>query len=465
MVSVLNFLATLFLSLSFSLANAAGLIVATERGLLDRADALQTQTAHLAETALGKLEKDAHLRAAILVLDGLPQESGGQIDKAASVALAGWHPDGPAGERLLVLIDKTSRRMAIVTSEGLRATFPAAALAELSDSLGDDALRVGDLDGAVAGVLKGLGELSGRAVARAGERAARNEAPMKVDRVDGRVAVPALTRPVTDLTATLPPSETATLETRLLALKTETGAQIAVLLTPTTEPEAIEQYSMRVVEAWKLGQAKIDNGVLLLIAREDRKMRIEVGYGLEGALNDATARRIIGDVIAPRFKQNDYFGGIQAGIEAMAQAVRAESMPAAPTAPQDEFRIENTLALWIATLAGLLLSFFLRTRMPITWSAFFSALAGAVLGLILGLFMGGPLLALISAIPIFLGAHLSLPDPRSVRKGTHFPSTASHWPSPEPPSTPSWGGGSSSSNSSYSGGGGKFGGGGASGGW
>lgn len=465
MASVLNFLATLFLTLSFSLANAAGLIAAGERGLLDRGDALQAQTAHLAETALSKLEKDARLRAAILVLDGLPKEFSGQAGKAAEAALAGWHPDGQAGERLLVLIDKASRRMAITASAGLKATFPAAALADLSDSLGDDALRVGDLDGAVAGVLRGLGELSGRAMARASERTARTGAPMKIDRVDGRVAVPALSRPVTDLTATLLPSETASLDARLLALQSETGAQIAVLLTPTTEPEAIEQYSMRVVEVWKLGQAKIDNGVLLLIATEDRKMRIEVGYGLEGALNDATARRIIGDTIAPRFKQNDYFGGIQAGIEAMAQAIRAEPMPAVPTAPQDEIRIEDTLALWIAILAGLLLSFFLRTRMPITRSAFYSALAGASLGLILGLFMGGPAIALLSAVPIFLGAHLALPDPRSVRKGTHFPSTASPWPSPEPPSTPSWGGGSSSSNSSYSGGGGKFGGGGASGGW
>ena len=462
MASALNLLATLFLSLSFSLAHAAELIAASERGLLDRADALQAQTIHLAEKALEKLEKDARLRAAILVLDGLPQEAGGKTDKAASAALAGWRPEGPAGERLVVLIDKSSRSTAIVTSEGLKAKFPAAALGALSDSVSDDALRVGDLDGAVAGVLKGLGELGGRASARSGGRTAA-ETPMKVDRVDGLVAVPALTRPVTDLTATLQHSETATLETRLLALKTETGAQIAVLLTPTTEPEAIEQYSMRVVEAWKLGQAKIDNGVLLLIARDDRKMRIEVGYGLEGALNDATARRIIGDVIAPRFKQNDYFGGIQAGIEAMARVVRAEPMPAAPIAPQDEFRIEDTLALWIATLGGLVLSFFLRTRMPLTRSAFYSALAGAGLGLVLGLFMGGPLLALLSAIPVFLGAHLSLPD--ASRRGIRFPSTGSPWPAPEPPSPSSWGGNSGGSDSSYSGGGGKFGGGGASGGW
>jgi uncharacterized protein len=286
---------------------------------------------------------------------------------------------------------------------------------------------------------------------------------MKVDRVDGRVAVPALTRPVTDLTATLLPSETTTLETRLLAMQSETGAQIAVLLTPTTEPEAIEQYSMRVVEAWKLGQKNIDNGLLLLIAKDDRKMRIEVGYGLEGVLNDATARRIIGDIIAPRFKQNDYSGGIQAGIEAMAQAVRAEPMPAASAPPPDEFRIEDTLALWIATLAGLVLSFFLRTRMPLTRSAFYSALAGAALGLILGLFMGGPAIALLSAIPIFLGAHLSLPD--ASRTSGRFPSTASSWPVPDPEPPSSWSGSSGGSDTSYSGGGGKFGGGGASGSW
>lgn len=467
--SLLRLLAALFLTLAASVASAAGLIGTGERGLLDRADTLQTQTAYNAEKDLRALETEAGLQAAILVVDGLPPEVRDQAGKAVESAFADWHANSRTREHLLVLIDKASRRMTIIASDGLKAKFPPDVLGQLSESVSSDALRVGDLDGAVVGVLRGLRGLAGKAKAAADRGNVQTGTPMKIERVDGLIVVPTLTRPVTDLTATLLPSEAAALEARLLALEAQTKAQLAVLITPTTEPEAIEQYSLRVVEAWKLGQEKIDNGVLLLIAKDDRKMRIEVGYGLEGALNDATAKGIISEVIGPRFKENDFFGGIQAGIERIAEVIRTEPVPATPPSPQDEFDMADTLALWIATLAGLLLSFFLRGRMSLTRSAFFSALAGASLGLVLGLFMGGPLLALMSAIPIFLGAHLSLPDPRTTRKGIPFPSTATPFPDLDPPS--SWSGGSSdsghsySSGSSYSGGGGKFGGGGASGGW
>jgi len=119
--------------------------------------------------------------------------------------------------------------------------------------------------------------------------------------LQAEVPVPALTGRVVDLTGTLTADQKTALEAKLAAFEAEKGAQIAVLLVPTTQPEAIEQYSIRVVEAWKLGRKGVDDGVLLLIAKNDRKMRIEVGYGLEGVLPDAVAKRIISEVITPFF--------------------------------------------------------------------------------------------------------------------------------------------------------------------
>ncbi|OZB67902.1 MAG: hypothetical protein B7X36_15450 [Thiomonas sp. 14-64-326] len=122
--------------------------------------------------------------------------------------------------------------------------------------------------------------------------------------------LPALTAPVTDLTGTLTAEQTATLDQELQAFATRKGSQIAILMVPSTAPEAIEQYSIRVAEAWKLGRKAQDDGVLLLVAKDDRAMRIEIGYGLEGAIPDAIAKRIIAEVITPQFKQGDYFGGV-----------------------------------------------------------------------------------------------------------------------------------------------------------
>ena len=141
------------------------------------------------------------------------------------------------------------------------------------------------------------------------------------------VAVPALKSRVTDLTGTLAANETAQLEQRLAAFEARKGSQIAVLIVPTTQPETIEQYSIRVAEAWKLGRKGIDDGALLLIAKQDRTVRIEVGYGLEGVLPDALAKRIVDEVIVPEFKQGNFAGGIDAGIEQMMSVVEGEPLP------------------------------------------------------------------------------------------------------------------------------------------
>lgn len=141
------------------------------------------------------------------------------------------------------------------------------------------------------------------------------------------VAVPKLEARVTDLTGTLTAAEQAELEQQLRAFEQRKGAQIALLMVPTTQPESIEQYSIRVVESWRLGREKPDDGVLLLVAKQDRALRIEVGYGLEGVLTDAQSRRIIAETITPLFRQGDFFGGVRAGLQQIMAIVDGEALP------------------------------------------------------------------------------------------------------------------------------------------
>lgn len=141
------------------------------------------------------------------------------------------------------------------------------------------------------------------------------------------VAVPPLQARVTDLAGMLSPQQQATLEQSLTAFEARKGSQIAVLIVPTTQPEAIEQYALRVAEQWKLGRKGVDDGVLLLIASNDRALRIEVGYGLEGPIPDAVAKRIISEVITPFFKQGDYYGGIEAGVHRIMRLIEGEALP------------------------------------------------------------------------------------------------------------------------------------------
>ena len=141
--------------------------------------------------------------------------------------------------------------------------------------------------------------------------------------------VPPLVGRVTDQTATLTPEQKATLEHTLQAFEAKKGSQIAVLIIPSTAPETIEQYALRVAEQWKLGRKKVDDGAILVVAKTDRALRIEVGYGLEGALNDATSKRIISEIITPRFKQGDFYGGITAGVEQIIRVIDGEPLPAA----------------------------------------------------------------------------------------------------------------------------------------
>ena len=145
--------------------------------------------------------------------------------------------------------------------------------------------------------------------------------------VPARVAVPALSARVTDLTGTLSGEAVTRLETKLAAFETRKGSQVTVLIVPTTQPEEIEQFGIRVADQWKLGRKRIDDGAILLVAKNDRRVRIEVGSGLEGALPDVTANRIISDTITPRFKLGDYDGGTEAGVDEILAVVNGEPLP------------------------------------------------------------------------------------------------------------------------------------------
>lgn len=148
---------------------------------------------------------------------------------------------------------------------------------------------------------------------------------------DGFVAVPPLAQRVTDLTGTLSASQRSALENVLAEYEQQRGSQIFVLMVPTTDPEPIDAYSIRVADAWRAGRKGIDDGVILLIAKDNppglRKMRLEVGRGVQGSLTDAMSKRILQDVMAPHFRQNDFYGGIAAGVSAIQATIDKEALP------------------------------------------------------------------------------------------------------------------------------------------
>lgn len=146
------------------------------------------------------------------------------------------------------------------------------------------------------------------------------------------VVLPPLTERVTDLTGTLSTADRASLTASLTALEKEKGAQITIVMLPTTQPETIEQFGIRLAEAWKIGRKGVDDGVIVIVAKNDRKMRIEVGYGLEGAIPDAIAKRIVAEQMAPRFREGDFAGGLRATIATLDKVIRGEALPA-PVAP------------------------------------------------------------------------------------------------------------------------------------
>src|SRR5260370_4318477 len=147
----------------------------------------------------------------------------------------------------------------------------------------------------------------------------------------GEVAVPPLRAHVTDLTGTLSAQQVQDLESRLASFERGKGSQIAVLMLPSTQPETIEEYSIRVADGWKIGRARVDDGAILVVAKNDRKLRVEVGRGLEGAIPDAVAKRVVSDRTTPHFRSGNYYGGIAAGTRALMKLIEGEGLPAPPS--------------------------------------------------------------------------------------------------------------------------------------
>ena len=252
------------------------------------------------------------------------------------------------------------------------------------------------------------------------------------------LAVPPLKARVTDLTATLTPGQAAQLESQLAAFEARKGSQIVVLLVPSTAPEAIEQFSLRVAEAWRPGRRGTDDGLLVLIAKDDRRLRIEVGYGLEGAVSDATARRIIDEIMVPRLRENDVFGALQAGLAQLMRVIDGEPLPP-PRGAQDGMSPDAFQAFMPLVLGAIFVGMVLRGLIGRLAAGLLSGgAAGGQAWLFTQSAGAGLMLGLIVLLGVALGATGGMG-----RGG-------------------GWRGGSSGG---YSGGGGGFGGGGASGRW
>jgi uncharacterized protein len=272
--------------------------------------------------------------------------------------------------------------------------------------------------------------------------------------------IPARRFHVTDLTGTLTTAEQQALEHKLDAFRERKGAQVAVLIVPTTRPEEIEQYSIRLVGApeWRLGRAASDDGALLLVAKDDRALRIEVGYGLEGVLTDALSNRIIDETIVPHFRAGEFARGIDAGVDRVLAAIDGEELPPPDPrwAARDFSGIEQALpfAIFAVPIAGgILRKLFGRVLGPL--------LAGGVVFLLVWLVTRVALIALAFAIFAALFSAFAGNRPRGrFRRGHHG----------------DWGGfggglgsggfgGGGFGGGGFSAGGGGFGGGGASGRW
>jgi len=259
------------------------------------------------------------------------------------------------------------------------------------------------------------------------------------------IAVPPLKARVTDLTATLTSDQRAALEQKLAALEERKGSQVAVLLVPTTQPETVEQYAIRVFDQWKLGRKGMDDGVLLLVAKNDRKLRIEVGYGLEGAIPDAIAKRVIDEDIVPLFKQGNFYGGISAGTDRVSKLIEGESMPPPrrATAPGSGWSTET---FFIGFIILAMASQLLHSLLGRFLGAGVAGVAAGIVGYVLAGLAAAAIIGLIAfVISLFIGA-----------TGRH----GGGWSSGR-----SWSGGGSSGGGGFSGGGGSSGGGGASGSW
>ena len=280
------------------------------------------------------------------------------------------------------------------------------------------------------------------------------------------VPVPPLTGRVVDQTGTLSAGDAASITATLRDLEQRKGSQIAVLIVPTTQPETIEQFSIRVADAWKIGRKGIDDGALLVVAKDDRRLRIEVGYGLEGGLTDLNARRIIDEVITPRFRVGDFAGGISAGVARMVGVVDGEALPA-PSTTGGPFDEQGNLG-WAALLNPFSLLIFLAIgslfRQTLGRLAG-SIAAGGVAGFFVWLLAGSLIGAVVSGLALMLFSSVadSMWNQSAINNTRARRGRGGGWV--VGPIGGGWSTGGLGGGGGFSGWGGGFGGGGASGRW
>lgn len=271
------------------------------------------------------------------------------------------------------------------------------------------------------------------------------------------IAIPALKTRVTDLTATLTAAQAAELEAKLADFEARKGSQLAVLILPSTAPDTIEAFAIRLMDAWKIGRTGVDDGVILIVAKDERRLRIEVGYGLEGVLNDAAAKRIIEEIITPAFKSGDLPGGISAGAAAILAAIEQEKLPEAlPAAsgPLDDGMFSfadiamNTYLFGFGFLAigGAVLRYFLGNLLG---SGLLGGLCAGLGWLLAGTLVGALIGGAVGFFVALFGFDLLLSGASGSSSGGSGSSS----------------GGSGGGGGGFSGGGGGGGGGGASGSW
>ncbi len=276
-----------------------------------------------------------------------------------------------------------------------------------------------------------------------------------------QVGVPPLTSRVTDLTSTLTAQQRGALEERLAAFEKRKGSQIAVLLVHTTEPDTIEQFGIRVGEQWKIGRKGVDDGAILIVALKDRALRIETGYGLEGALPDAVGKRIVEEHIVPRFKQGDYFGGIDAGVTHMMSVIEGEPLPAPARGRTGAPRTASGGGLESFLMVGFILVFvvggIIRAMFGrVAGSGVIGLIGGAAGWIMLGSIGAAVIVAIVALVLSMMGGMGGMGGLGGLGRGGRGGWTGGF---------PGGGGWSGGGGGGFGGGGGGFGGGGASGRW
>ena len=272
------------------------------------------------------------------------------------------------------------------------------------------------------------------------------------------IPVPKLTGHVVDLTGTLSADERARVDAKLTEFEAKRGSQVVVLLVPSIGTEVIEDFSTRVTDAWQLGRKGVDDGVLFVIAKQERKMRVHTGRGVQGTLTDVLAKRIVADIVSPRFRTGDFAGGIDEAVDAIMKAIEGESLPLPPSKPRGKVSTVSSYGdfLWMAFFLVPVGAMVLRSLVGRFAGA---GLTGGVTGVAAAWIFGSVVFGVVAAIIAFIvglmmGTGISSGARPGGRGGGYG---GGGWSG--------GGGGFGGDGGGFSGGGGGFDGGGASGDW